>query len=163
MYTIKVNEQHQYQLDEVDGRLSYKGEDISIDIQPINNTCFHVLYNNKSFSAEVIEHLGKTILLRINAKEYLVEISDKYDELLHKLGLDKTVSNQITDLKAPMPGLVLNILVKEGDQISKGDTLIILEAMKMENSIKSPVDGTVKNIKVTIGDKLEKNQVMISF
>jgi biotin carboxyl carrier protein len=72
-------------------------------------------------------------------------------------------SASVSEIKAPMPGLVLNIMVQEGDEVKKGDNLMILEAMKMENSIKSPIDGTVKNLKVATGDKLEKNQVMITF
>jgi biotin carboxyl carrier protein len=60
-----------------------------------------------------------------------------------------------------MPGLVLKVLVKDGDVIKKGDNLLVLEAMKMENSIKAPADATIKAVKITAGDKVEKNQVMI--
>jgi biotin carboxyl carrier protein len=62
-----------------------------------------------------------------------------------------------------MPGLVLSILVKEGDEVKKGDNLLVLEAMKMENIIKSPADVTIKFIKIKPSDKVEKNQVLIQF
>jgi biotin carboxyl carrier protein len=62
-----------------------------------------------------------------------------------------------------MPGLVLSVLVKEGDEVKKGDNLFVLEAMKMENIIKSPADVTIKSIKIKASDKVEKNQVLIQF
>ena len=83
------------------------------------------------------------------------------DELLHELGMDAIASTKVNDLKAPMPGLVLDILVKEGEKINKGDTLIVLEAMKMENSLKAIADATVKKISVKKGNTVEKNQVLV--
>ena len=60
-----------------------------------------------------------------------------------------------------MPGLVLKVLVNEGQEFKKGDNLLVLEAMKMENILKAPVDGTVKGIKIKAGDKVEKNEVLL--
>ena len=68
---------------------------------------------------------------------------------------------KVNDLKAPMPGLVLDILVKEGDKINKGDTLIVLEAMKMENALKAIADATVKKVSVKKGNTVDKNQVLV--
>ncbi|MNF13023.1 Glutaconyl-CoA decarboxylase subunit gamma [compost metagenome] len=67
------------------------------------------------------------------------------------------------EIKAPMPGLVLNVIVESGQEVNKGDNLLILEAMKMENIIKSPSSGIVKKILVTKGDKVEKNEILIQF
>jgi biotin carboxyl carrier protein len=67
----------------------------------------------------------------------------------------------VGDLKAPMPGLVVDIPVKEGDTVSKGDTLVILEAMKMENALKAVADATVKKIAVTKGQAVDKNTLLI--
>ena len=77
--------------------------------------------------------------------------------------MDKVLGASINELKAPMPGMVLKILVKEGDTVKKGDGLLVLEAMKMENNIKALGDGVVSKIPIKAGDKVEKNQVMISF
>jgi len=88
-------------------------------------------------------------------------LKDKYDELLQQLGMDKMFAQKVNDLKAPMPGLVLDILVSEGQAIQKGDSLLILEAMKMENNLKATNDAVVKKIKVLKGDKVEKNTVLI--
>jgi biotin carboxyl carrier protein len=99
--------------------------------------------------------------LKINGKVVDIQLEDKYDELLKKLGMDAASSQKIGDLKAPMPGLVVNIPVAEGDVIKKGDVLLILEAMKMENALKAVADATVKKIMVKTGQAVEKNQVLI--
>ena len=75
--------------------------------------------------------------------------------------MDSKSSQKINDLYAPMPGLVVDILVKEGQSIKKGDTIIILEAMKMENSLKAMTDATVKKILVAIGAAVDKNAVLV--
>ena len=75
--------------------------------------------------------------------------------------MDKMFAQKVNDLKAPMPGLVLDILVSEGQTIQKGDNLLVLEAMKMENNLKATNDAVVKKIKVSKGDKVEKNTVLI--
>jgi len=77
--------------------------------------------------------------------------------------LDSLASKKVNDIKAPMPGMVLNILVTEGQEVKKGDPLIVLEAMKMENILKSPTDGTIKKIAITKGIAVEKNQLLIQF
>lgn len=64
-------------------------------------------------------------------------------------------------IKAPMPGMVVKVLVKEGLPVSKGDQLLIIEAMKMENAINAPVAGTIKSIKVKEGEAVEKDALMI--
>ena len=71
--------------------------------------------------------------------------------------------NKGDDLKAPMPGRVLEILVNEGDSVVEGDGLIVLEAMKMENVIKSNREGVLKSIQTTVGDSVEKNAILLSF
>ena len=70
---------------------------------------------------------------------------------------------KVKNIKAPMPGMVLNILVEDGDTVTKDQAVVILEAMKMENVIKSPVDGTIKKVGVTKGVAVEKNTILIEF
>jgi acetyl-CoA carboxylase biotin carboxyl carrier protein len=65
------------------------------------------------------------------------------------------------ELKAPMPGKILEVLVNVGDQVKEDDEVIMLEAMKMENPIYAPADGTVKEIKVKVSDSVETDQVMM--
>jgi biotin carboxyl carrier protein len=76
--------------------------------------------------------------------------------------MDAGSHKHINEVKAPMPGLVLRVMIEPGQAIQKGDTLLILEAMKMENVLKAPSDGIVSKILVSKGDKVEKNQVMVN-
>ncbi len=126
---------------------------------------FHVLKDNKSYSIEVVQVdlLAKKCHLKVNGTGYSFELNDKYDALLSSLGLDKMVTGIAKELKAPMPGLVLAILVKPGDAIKKGDSLLVLEAMKMENNIKAVSDAVVKKIAVQKGNAVEKNQILVLF
>ncbi len=76
--------------------------------------------------------------MRIGAHTYTVQLEDEQAHLMHELGLDKAMTVVVKEIKAPMPGLVLKLLVKEGDAVKKNDPMLILEAMKMENVIKCP-------------------------
>jgi biotin carboxyl carrier protein len=95
--------------------------------------------------------------------KYEVKLKDKFDLLLEKMGFNNSAILEVKDIKAPMPGLIIDIKVEEGIVVKKGDPLIILEAMKMENIIKSPGEGVVKKIQVKKGDSVEKNQILIQF
>ena len=126
---------------------------------------FHILKNNKSYTAEIVsaDIAEKKCTIKVNGNNYSFELKDRFDELLKNLGMDKLVGATVKEIKAPMPGLVLNILVKVGDSVKKGDAILVLEAMKMENNIKSQTDGTVKKIAVEKGNAVEKNQVLVLF
>lgn len=126
---------------------------------------FHFILGNGSFNTEVlrVNPEEKTLLLRINGKRVEVKLRDKYDELLHSLGMDDIGHKKINDIKAPMPGMVLNVLVKDGDVVKKGDPILVLEAMKMENILKSPADGVVKKVSISKGTAVEKNQLLVQF
>jgi biotin carboxyl carrier protein len=77
--------------------------------------------------------------------------------------MDRLATQAMNEIKAPMPGLILKVLVGAGDTVAKGDNLLVVEAMKMENIIKAPGDGVVSAILTQAGDKVEKNQVLIKF
>ena len=104
---------------------------------------------------------AKTAEIKVNGNIYTIAAKDQFDILLDQLGLSNLNSAKVSELKAPMPGLVLKLFVGEGDEVKKGDNLFILEAMKMENIIKVPADVIIKTIKIKPGDKVEKGQVLI--
>ena len=141
------------------------GSDFEIDIQAQGSQSFHVLNNNKGYNIEVVstDFDAKELTLLVNGNKYPVKVKDSFDLLLDKLGMSNTLTQKINDVKAPMPGLVLEIKVKEGDVIEKGDPILVLEAMKMENVLKSPTEGVIKKVIVTKGDAVEKNHVLIIF
>ena len=135
------------------------------DVIEIKNGSFHILKNNKSYNVEVVkaDYDEKSFLISINGNKYQLQVKDKFDALLKSLGMDNLNANKVNEVKAPMPGLVLDVRVAEGDTVKKGDPILVLEAMKMENIIKSPTDGIIKKINVKKGVAVEKNQVLINF
>ena len=160
----------------VNGREGYdvtvNGKDVQLngtpmdwDIVSLGNGCYHVLSNGKSFDCFVdqINREEKTVTLLVNNRNFTVALKDRYDELLEKLGMNAAGSGKLGDLKSPMPGMVLKILVKEGDEVKKGDSLIVLEAMKMENMLKAQGNGLVKAVKVQTGVAVEKGALLIQF
>lgn len=126
---------------------------------------FHVLEDSKSYSAEIMESqfYQKKYVVKVNNNRYNVEISDALDELIISMGFEVGATKQINDIKAPMPGLILEISVHVGQEVKENDALLILEAMKMENVLTSPRDGVIKSISVKKGDAVEKNQLLIEF
>lgn len=164
MYTLKSAHQN-YKIEEREGKLYLNDGLIDLDISDLGNQHFHVIENQKSFEAELLElnKEEKYVLIKVNAQVYRFDVSDQYDILLKEMGLDKLNQHIVKELKAPMPGLVLQVMVQAGDEIKKGDNLLVLEAMKMENILKAPTDATVKSILIKAGDKVEKNQVLIQF
>jgi len=141
------------------------GEGFEWDVIKTKGNSYSVIKDNKSYNLEVLEVIAeeKSFLIKVDGIKYQFNAKDKYDELLHSLGMDATVSKKVSDLKAPMPGLVLEVSVEGGQSVSKGDALLILEAMKMENVIKSPTDGVIKSISVNKGETVEKNQIILNF
>ena len=135
------------------------------DIVKLRENHYHVIWNYKSYNIEVVDSNGseKTFHLLINGQHIHTSVKDQFDLLLEGMGLQSKAAQKINNVKAPMPGLIQSIAVREGDHVTKGDTLLVLVAMKMENVIKSSGDGIVKTLKVKDGEVVEKNQVMLEF
>ena len=165
MLKIKVNNKFNFELSSELNQIVINGLPFLGDILKINSRSFHILYNNKSFNAELIDFdkEQKTCSVKVGNTIYSMQITYQFDELLHQLGMDNLNTATISEIKAPMPGLVLRILASEGEEVQKGGNLLVLEAMKMENIIKAPADVIIKAVKVNPGDKVEKNQVMMIF
>ncbi|MGB0165538.1 MAG: acetyl-CoA carboxylase biotin carboxyl carrier protein subunit [Luteibaculum sp.] len=141
------------------------GAPYELDAVKVKSGEYHVLWNQKSFNIELIKFINDTkhLELLVNGNKYLVEVKDDFDALLENLGLDLAGAGAAKEIKAPMPGLVVDILVEEGQELKEGDPVLILEAMKMENVLKAPADVTVSKIDVNKGTAVTKNQVLIHF
>jgi len=166
MYKAKVNEAlFEVNFSDDKGQKgTINGKDFSMDMVQLGNV-YHLIHENQSYTLELVsfQKEDKICLVKVNNSEYTVALEDRFDSLLHQLGMDNMNSQKVNELKAPMPGLVLDILVEVGTTVAKGDGLLILEAMKMENIIKSPTDGVIKSIEVEKTNAVEKNQVLIKF
>jgi biotin carboxyl carrier protein len=165
MNQLTVNEKHHFNIEEKEESTFIDGSEFVFDMKEIKDNIFHILHENKSYTAELISisKEDKIAKVKINGSEYEVSLQDKYDRLLDTMGMNFSSQKNDVTLKAPMPGLVLDIMVMVGDQVNKGDNLLTLEAMKMENIIKSSGDLTIKSIEIEKGSKVDKNQVLLTF
>jgi len=159
MYKVKVNGEKDFEI--VNNIIN--GQDLAFDMIEVKEGEFHVLLNNKSYTA-IITNMApeeKLFTIRVNGNDYDVKVEDKFDILLQQLGMGAMKSAKINQIKAPMPGLVFKVLVQVGDTIKKGDAVLILEAMKMENILKAPADAIIKKVSVNQGQAVEKGQVLV--
>lgn len=154
-YKIKVNESLEYEFT--------KEEIEALDTQQTGSNTYHILQKDHSFKAEItnFNFLKRTYSVKINSNNYNISVSNQLDILIEEMGLSLGSSQQVNDVKAPMPGLILDVNIKEGDEVKEGDYLLVLEAMKMENTLTAPRDGVVKSITVKKGQTVDKNQLLI--
>lgn len=165
MNKVTVNESYPFDVDFVKDVLIVNKEAIALDVFVANSYTKHILYKNKSYNVELtaLDRAEKELKIKVNGNVYSVRITTALDLLLKNLGMDNSSASKVQQVKAPMPGLVISILVVDGQEVRKGDNLLILEAMKMENIIKSPTDGRIQKVEVAQGSKIEKNQVLVKF
>lgn len=165
MLKIKVNKDKNIEYKQENGQIILDNKAFDVDIQSINNNHYHILKGSKSYNAELISFdlQTKTLLIKVDGETFELEIKERFDILLEKMGISQSTGVNVADIKAPMPGLIIDIKVSEGQEVELGEVIMILEAMKMENILKSPQKGIIKSIKVKKGQSVEKNQVLIEF
>jgi biotin carboxyl carrier protein len=156
-YKVNVNDTFHFDLEK---------ESVSqLDAVSVETNKFHVLHENTPYQAEIVtsDFLQKSYTVKVNNNTYTVAISNPLDILIKEMGFETGLAKQVNFIKAPMPGLILEISVVVGQTVKENDNLIILGAMKMENSFLSPRDGVIKTISVLMGDAVDKGQLLIEF
>jgi biotin carboxyl carrier protein len=152
-YAIEIVNQ---KLIKVDG-VPYEVDFSSISGQPV----YSLLIDGKSYEGYMYPDDDDWEVL-LQGSMYAVNVEDERERRLRQaLGEGPTQQGEF-HLKAPMPGLVVTVPVLEGQQIAKGDVLIILESMKMQNELKSPRDGVISRMRVKEGDSVERKQTLLS-
>jgi len=156
-YKVKVNGTFSFDLD--------SKSTSPLDAVSVETNKFHILHQNTPYEAEIVasNFNQKTYTVSVNNTEYSVEISNALDQLISEMGFEIGATKHINAIKAPMPGLILEISVAIGQEVKENDNLLILGAMKMENSFLSPRDGVIKSIAVNVGDAVVKGQLLIEF
>lgn len=155
-----------YKIQSGNKSIALQEEDLAAyDIRKIDANNYHIIHHNNSFKVKLedIDLIQGMIHVKVNGKIYPVKIDTELEQRINSLGLNKSSKKLENNIIAPMPGLVLRIPIQSGDAVHKGDPLIVLEAMKMENVIKSPQDGVIDSIAVSVLDKVEKSQLLIKF
>jgi len=150
-YTIEIDQE---------GHLTVNGDLYDVDFQQLSEGgILSLLLNNQSLEAIVEERDGEWEVL-IKGELYSVKVQD---ERAYRLAKARGVVAEVTgeaSIKSPMPGLIIAVPVEVGQAVSKGDQIVILESMKMENELHSPRDGVVKRLHVEPGQSVEKNQLL---
>ena len=166
MLEIRTSPNQLWQVDyHTADQLAIDGEPLAWDLAVLGDGHYHILYEGRSYNAELVEadYAAKKLVLKINGQRVELQAKDRFDLLLEKMGMSNATATKVNELKAPMPGLIVDIRVQPGQAVQKGDPLLVLEAMKMENILKAPTDGTVGSIKVTLRDNVQKGQVLVQF
>jgi len=161
-YISTVNES-EYIIEILDeDHLSINGKVHTIDFEAVNGQpVFSLILDGKSYEAFVYFEDGDWKVM-LHGTLYPVLVEDERERRLRQVSGSSVTQSGEFHLKAPMPGMVVSIPVKEGQKIDKGDALIILESMKMQNELRSPRPGKVIHIRVKPGDNVEKRQTLLS-
>ena len=130
-----------------------------------DNRFFTLSFNGSSFLGEVLEENTESNFLKLKLNHRVFEIRKKgvLDDLISAMGLDVPKVKKLKQIEAPMPGRIVNIAVKIGQDLNVGDDILSLEAMKMENVLKAEGTGIVKGINIKNDDVVDKGAVLIEF
>ena len=164
-YMIKaiVNGEMPFAIDTAAEGLTCNGQAVEWSGLELPAGNYSIILDGKSYIAQVlsIDRESKKVTVLIDQQEYEVTIGEPIDQLLAAMGINHGLTRKVNDIKAPMPGLVLKVLVSPGQAIKKGDPVLILEAMKMENVFKATADAVVKEVKVTERTAVEKGEILV--
>ncbi len=166
MIKVQVNDDDPIQIEKLEsGQVLIGGKTYPIDIVEVGKGKYNMIYKGSSYSAYVSpdQSSDKQLKISLNGESHEVRVIEKIDELLQKMGIGVGGAGEVKEIKAPMPGVILEVKINGNSEIKKGDPVFVLEAMKMENVIKSPVNGTIDSVKVKKGDKVEKNEILVAF
>ena len=160
-YIATVNENEYEIVIEGEDTVIVNGERHNIDFQYMNGGgVLSLLFNNRSLEAVVNED-DETWEVLTKGELYTVKVQDERAyRLAQARGTAGAVTGEVT-VNSPMPGLIVNVTISEGESVQKGDKVVILESMKMENELRSPRDGIISRVMVSQGDSVEKDQVLV--
>jgi len=145
-----------------DHHVALNGVVYVVDFESVSErTVYSLLVNNQSFEGSVYSsEEGWQVLL--HGSQYVLQVEDEREKRL-RASMGGTLPENIDfHLRAPMPGLVVAVPISEGQVVQKGDLLIILESMKMQNELISPRPGTISRVRVKPGDSVEHKETLLS-
>jgi biotin carboxyl carrier protein len=162
-YLVRIGDR-ELTISEIDhnhGRARINGQLVAFDFQKVRGSLYSLIIDGKVFSAH-LESDGGGEEIAQGPNLFRVEVEDERAAIFKQLTRSETDAGGTLALKAPMPGLVVRLPVQKGDAVQKGQSLIVIEAMKMENDLKSPADGVVAAIHVNERQAVEKNAKLIT-
>lgn len=142
-------------------RFSYESKNIDVSIEQTEDGFSFISMNGKKYPIEIISCHQNEYELLINGISYNFSIETPFSLQRKKVLTSQASESTTIRLKAPMPGKILEVMVKTGDTVKAGDTLLILEAMKMQNAILASTKGIIKKVLVKEGDATSKSDLLI--
>jgi biotin carboxyl carrier protein len=124
---------------------------------------FHLLVEGRSHVLTLTREDAQTVRVTTGGRSTTVQLKDERALLLERLGITEGAGAGVRELRAPMPGLVLQVLAEPGQAVEAGSGLVVLEAMKMENELRAEAAGTVSGVHVSAGDAVSKGDLLVSF
>jgi biotin carboxyl carrier protein len=161
-YVVTINER-EYQVKILgEGRINIDGTELTVDYRSVSGQpIYSLIVNGHSYEAFVSPNQNEWQVM-LHGTLYEVRVEDERERRLRAATTGTGKEHAEFLLKAPMPGLVVAIPIAEGQEVRKGDVLLILESMKMQNELKSPKAGTVSAIRVKVGASVEQKQVLLT-
>ena len=145
-----------------DGRILVNGEERAIDFRVLRQgELYSLLLDHLSFEAAVEERDGLYHVMIVGSL-YEVQVTDERSRRLANAFMAFGDSGGEVLIRSPMPGLIVRVPVQPGQAVAKGETVVVLESMKMENELKAPRDGTVHMVHIAEGDNVEQNKVLVT-
>ncbi len=138
------------------------GKEYTYQLSKLNNNTYKVTLNNKSYFLSSVKKGNSEFVIYLNGKVLETQVLSALQDKAANLIQSKSTKHSLTIVKSPMPGMILKIRKNVGDEIIQGESVIILEAMKMENDIRSQVSGKIKDINVKEGQAVEKSVMLFS-
>ena len=145
------------------GHLLIDGTPVAYAFEPVSERYYSLLIDGRSLPVVVEEEPGGRLRVTVAGRPVAVQVKDEKALLLERFGLNDTAGEAARTIYAPMPGLVLNVMVEPGQEVQAGQGLLVLEAMKMENELRAHIDGIVKTLHVAPGDAVVKNALLVEF
>ena len=162
MKYITTIDDKEFEIEVVDERHIRIGDNLlEVDFESVSGQpVFSLILDGKSYEAFVYQGDQDWEVL-IRGQQYQVNVEDEREKRLKSTGGGSTEGGEF-HLKAPMPGLIVAVLMNEGQEVKKGQVMLILESMKMQNELKAPRDGIIGRVRVKAGESVEQKQTLLS-
>jgi biotin carboxyl carrier protein len=152
-YNVDILDEHHVNVDGV----MYQVDFMSVGDQPV----YSLIVNGTSVEAHIYPNEDNWQIL-FHGTLFTASVEDEREKRLRAALAGRVAEHEDYHLKAPMPGMVISIPVQEGQVIKKGDVLVVLESMKMQNELRSPRDGKVIRVRVKAGERVEQKETLLS-
>jgi acetyl/propionyl-CoA carboxylase alpha subunit len=166
MKKVQVNIQdktYKFELRQADGKVQIKrnGSEHAADLVRLRSNRYSLIIDGRSYEFG-LEHNGDGYTISLGSRSGLVRVEDyELARIKKAAGIDDGA--RVKKITAPMPGLIVRVNRQAGDEVKRGEALVVMEAMKMENDIKSPLAGKIRNINVSPGESVEKGHLLVEF